>query len=143
MWVGQEPPLDLADVAQAPLPPAPLAPSLSLHWLAVEGTQPNVPQNPSQSSTSKAKGGGSSSSGTGSDATPGLAHVLSREMQLVLTQVLHHAFGHIFRIVMVHVILVQVLHLCLEPSNNHPHLMSCFLIAYFAFNLPPLNHGLP
>ena len=99
VWVGQEPPLDLADVAQAPLPPAPLAPSLSLHWLAVEGTQPNVPQNPSQSSTSKAKGGGSSSSSSsssssaGSDATPGLAHVLSREMQLVLTQVLHRTFA--------------------------------------------------
>jgi len=90
VWVGQEPPVELADVAQAALPPAPLAPSLSLHWLAVEGTQPKVPQNPSQSSASKGKGGRSSSSSTSStagDATPGLAHVLSREMQLVLTQV--------------------------------------------------------
>lgn len=91
VWVPLEPPLDLADVAQAALPAAPLAPSLALHWLAVEGAQPAVPQNPTPGSAAKGKGGSSSASakgGPGGDGgTPLLAHVLSREMQLVLTQV--------------------------------------------------------
>eukprot|EP01038_Epipyxis_sp_PR26KG_P010662 gene10662-14318_t len=38
--------LRLADLAAVQLPPCPLAPDLSLHWLAVNGNQPLIPENP-------------------------------------------------------------------------------------------------
>jgi hypothetical protein len=42
-------PLNLMNVASAPLPPAPLEAGCSLHWLAVDGAQPELPQNTSKS----------------------------------------------------------------------------------------------
>jgi hypothetical protein len=36
-----------ADFANVPLPPCPLLPALSLHWLAVKGVQPAISENPS------------------------------------------------------------------------------------------------
>ena len=41
--------LDFSAVLNATLPPAPVDVGLTLHWLAVEGVQPNVPQNPQSS----------------------------------------------------------------------------------------------
>ena len=41
--------LDFSTVLNASLPPAPVDVGLTLHWLAVEGVQPNIPQNPQQS----------------------------------------------------------------------------------------------
>ena len=38
--------LDFSTVLTATLPPAPVDVGLTLHWLAVEGVQPNIPQNP-------------------------------------------------------------------------------------------------
>ena len=43
--------LSLEDVLDAPLPPCPLEPSLRAHWLAANGVQPVIEENPSQSST--------------------------------------------------------------------------------------------
>ena len=40
--------VSLVQLARAPLPKCPLLPELSLHWLAVEGVQPLIPENPSQ-----------------------------------------------------------------------------------------------
>ena len=40
--------VSLVQLARAPLPKLPLLPELSLHWLAVEGVQPLIPENPSQ-----------------------------------------------------------------------------------------------
>lgn len=38
VWVRDQP-VELNEVVASPLPPVPLAPTLALHWLAVEGTQ--------------------------------------------------------------------------------------------------------
>ncbi len=38
--------VSLMDIAKQPLPPCPLQPELSLHWLAVDGAQPQIPENP-------------------------------------------------------------------------------------------------
>ena len=38
--------VNLLDLAKQPLLPCPLLPDLSLHWLAVEGAQPQIPENP-------------------------------------------------------------------------------------------------
>lgn len=40
--------VSLVQLARAPLPKCPLQPELSLHWLAVDGVQPLIPENPSQ-----------------------------------------------------------------------------------------------
>ena len=39
--------LQLADFCNVTLPDVPLKPVLALHWLAVNGTQPSIPENPS------------------------------------------------------------------------------------------------
>ena len=39
--------ISLDDFVQRPIPPKPLKPSVDLHWLAVNGIQPSIPQNPS------------------------------------------------------------------------------------------------
>ncbi|RYH28779.1 hypothetical protein EON65_10935 [archaeon] len=38
--------VSLIDLAKASLPSCPIKPQLSLHWLAVQGVQPNIPENP-------------------------------------------------------------------------------------------------
>uniref|UniRef100_A0A182PS80 Transcription initiation factor TFIID subunit 6 n=1 Tax=Anopheles epiroticus TaxID=199890 RepID=A0A182PS80_9DIPT len=42
----EEKEVDLADMVQGQTPKIPLEPSLRAHWLAVEGVQPTVPENP-------------------------------------------------------------------------------------------------
>ncbi len=39
--------VSLTDMAKAPLPKLPLAPELTMHWLAVDGVQPIIAENPS------------------------------------------------------------------------------------------------
>jgi len=38
--------IDLSELAKQPLPKIPLAPQVSFHWLAVDGSQPKIPENP-------------------------------------------------------------------------------------------------
>ena len=38
--------LDLNDLVSQPMPKIPLAPSLRAHWLAIDGVQPSIPENP-------------------------------------------------------------------------------------------------
>lgn len=45
---------DLAAAATAPLPPLPVGPSLALHWLAVDGVQPQIAENPSPGASAAA-----------------------------------------------------------------------------------------
>jgi len=81
--------VDVASVIGRPLPPAPVAPSFSLHWLAVEGVQPATPQNPPPLSSSSSALSSTSSSASvvpaGHESAGGLR--LSREEQLL--------FGHV------------------------------------------------
>jgi transcription initiation factor TFIID subunit 6 len=43
--------VNLLEFAKQPIPKCPLLPELSLHWLAVDGFQPLIPENPSASTT--------------------------------------------------------------------------------------------
>ena len=42
----EDPELNLADLLSEPLPPVPVEPSYTTHWLAVNGVQPGIAQNP-------------------------------------------------------------------------------------------------
>jgi transcription initiation factor TFIID subunit 6 len=59
--------LDFGELLRAPLPKCPVAPSFTAHWLAVDGAQPRVPQNP-QPGSSAADGSSSSSSSSSAAA---------------------------------------------------------------------------
>ncbi|KAJ5099606.1 Transcription initiation factor TFIID complex 60 kDa subunit [Penicillium argentinense] len=89
--------VDFEKLINAPLPKVPREVTFTGHWLAVEGVQPSIPQNPSSSDsrnlelTSKGPNANSTlaaMSGTG-DVTvkPLVKHVLSKELQLYFEKV--------------------------------------------------------
>jgi transcription initiation factor TFIID subunit 6 len=72
--------VDLTDIIAAPLPACPIDYSLSIHWLAVEGVQPAIPQNPSiEVITKKRK---PTIAEKIPEVKPVIEHILSRELQL-------------------------------------------------------------
>jgi transcription initiation factor TFIID subunit 6 len=82
----------LEDVISAPLPPCPVEPTFTVHWLAVNGKQPSIPQNASAAELREAlsKLLGDGNKGKKRLATHGaeangvkttVKHVLSREQQ--------------------------------------------------------------
>ena len=42
----EEKEVDLAELTSTPIPRLPLAPTLRAHWLAIDGVQPAIPENP-------------------------------------------------------------------------------------------------
>ena len=46
----------LEEIIKQPLPPCPREPCIVAHWLAVEGVQPAIPQNPSKEEAEKILG---------------------------------------------------------------------------------------
>jgi transcription initiation factor TFIID subunit 6 len=93
-WTAEQD-VDLTEAFQAPLPSAPLAPTYSKHWLAVDGVQPDIAQNPpkrksnqQQSTLSMHADHKSEGSGGGGDNGQAIvSHVLSYEMQLLFGKV--------------------------------------------------------
>ncbi len=98
----------LSDVVTAPLPKVPREVIMTAHWLAIEGVQPAVPQNPiaseTDSSSSAAPVGAAavvaaandgSGGGGGVDARPLVKHVLSEELRAYFANVTAavHAFA--------------------------------------------------
>ena len=81
--------VDFEKIVNQPLPKLPREVSLSAHWLAIEGVQPAIPQNPTLSD-SKQEGIISAASTSfaamstsdGVDVRPMVKHVLSKELQL-------------------------------------------------------------
>ena len=83
--------VDFEKLINAPLPKVPREMSFTAHWLAVEGVQPSIPQNPTQADQRNqellAKGPGANSTLTamsGNDnvsVKPLVKHVLSQELQ--------------------------------------------------------------
>lgn len=64
------------DFVQRTIPPRPLKPSLGVHWLAVNGVQPSIPQNPSIV-----------------EATSGIIPpTLPKELQVISFSLLQHGF---------------------------------------------------
>ncbi|KAL9598645.1 MAG: hypothetical protein Q9219_004391 [cf. Caloplaca sp. 3 TL-2023] len=89
--------VDFEKLINAPLPKVPREISMTAHWLAVEGVQPSIPQNPtpadSRSQDLVPKGPGANpnlAAISGSDnvtVKPLVKHVLSKELQLYFTNV--------------------------------------------------------
>eukprot|EP01114_Cavostelium_apophysatum_P004097 TRINITY_DN14252_c0_g1_i1.p1 TRINITY_DN14252_c0_g1~~TRINITY_DN14252_c0_g1_i1.p1 ORF type:complete len:419 (+),score=46.85 TRINITY_DN14252_c0_g1_i1:78-1334(+) len=80
--------VEFSDIINSALPKCPRDSSLASHWLAIEGVQPQIPQNPppvqaeTQASPTKKK----KPSGT-SRVRPLVKHVLSKELQLYYEKV--------------------------------------------------------
>ena len=76
----------LETVLNSPLPKGPVDPTFSLHWLAIEGVQPSIAQNPSEQSEVVDDSGTSPSttneSSAGVTIKTDVQHVLSKEQQL-------------------------------------------------------------
>ncbi|KKK16345.1 S-adenosylmethionine decarboxylase proenzyme [Aspergillus ochraceoroseus] len=89
--------VDFEKLINAPLPRVPREISFTAHWLAVEGVQPSIPQNPTAADSRNlelmAKGPNANStlaamSGNGNVAVkPLVKHVLSKELQLYFEKV--------------------------------------------------------
>nr|OQO25288.1 hypothetical protein B0A51_07072 [Rachicladosporium sp. CCFEE 5018] len=89
--------MDFEKLINAPLPKVPREMSFTAHWLAVEGVQPSIPQNPStadqRSQELLPKGGTASqtlaalSGAEGVTVKPLIKHVLSRELQLYFERI--------------------------------------------------------
>ncbi|KAJ5894568.1 Transcription initiation factor TFIID complex 60 kDa subunit [Penicillium taxi] len=89
--------VDFEKLINAPLPKVPREVSFTGHWLAVEGVQPSIPQNPTSADSRNlelvSKGPNVNStlaamSGTGDVAVkPLVKHVLSKELQLYFEKV--------------------------------------------------------
>ncbi|KAJ5672734.1 Transcription initiation factor TFIID subunit 6 [Penicillium longicatenatum] len=89
--------VDFEKLINAPLPKVPREVSFTAHWLAVEGVQPSIPQNPTAADSRNlelvSKGPNANStlaamSGTGDVAVkPLVKHVLSKELQLYFEKV--------------------------------------------------------
>ena len=72
VFVSEETEVDLAALLSAAPPRASAEPSLRAHWLAVNGVQPLVPENPVlPPSSERAAGGGGQSGGGGAPGTSG------------------------------------------------------------------------
>lgn len=81
----EEKDLDFKDVIEAPLPKAPLDTALVSHWLAIEGVQPAIPENPPQEALTAPQDNKAmmyKEDGGSIDLKLPVKHVLSRELQL-------------------------------------------------------------
>jgi len=89
--------MDLKDCVEKPLPKVPVGPSIFTHWLAIQGIQPKVPQNPiiedpetERKKQSKDKDQSkkiSTSVDTNVEFKPLVKHVLSEELQMYYEKV--------------------------------------------------------
>ncbi|KAI9802372.1 MAG: hypothetical protein M1833_001878 [Piccolia ochrophora] len=89
--------VDFEKLINAPLPKVPREISFTAHWLAVEGVQPSIPQNPTSADSRNQelvpRGPGANASLaalTGSDnvtVKPLVKHVLSKELQLYFEKI--------------------------------------------------------
>ncbi|OQR84460.1 transcription initiation factor TFIID subunit 6 [Achlya hypogyna] len=90
LFVPEDPEVAVTDILNAPLPLCPLVPSVNMHWLAVEGVQPQIPEN----DVLEASFGARSATSIADPAFTGdvvrkplVKHVLTDEMQLYYTKV--------------------------------------------------------
>jgi transcription initiation factor TFIID subunit 6 len=87
--------IDISEITNAPLPRCPRDISLHTHWLAIEGVQPAVPQNPTASDIAppptpkkrKVIPSEPNSDAITTEVKPIVKHVLSKEMQLYFEKI--------------------------------------------------------
>ena len=83
--------INLLELAKSPLPPpdsVPLIPSIHLHWLAIDGVQPSIPENPLVKNSWKASVGAP-------DVGDSTFQALSKEMKVLAPL---HFTEHVFRL---------------------------------------------
>ena len=103
----EDPELNLADLLAEPLPRMPIEPSFTTHWLAINGVQPDVPQNPDADDVAAASGkatgkkrlrdaeeGAAAEGAAAGGVTPLAKHALSAEEQTWLDKVTSAVQGH-------------------------------------------------
>ncbi|RPA84698.1 DUF1546-domain-containing protein [Ascobolus immersus RN42] len=94
----EEEEVDFEKLINAPLPKVPREVSFTAHWMAIEGVQPAIPQNPTQadagvrdSATKGATTANSISASAGNQERPSVKplvkHILSKELQLYFEKV--------------------------------------------------------
>ncbi|OAY55201.1 transcription initiation factor TFIID subunit 6 [Manihot esculenta] len=79
--------VEFKDVMGAPLPKAPLDTSVTVHWLAIEGVQPAIPENAPVEASSDGKKSEYKEDGLPVDVKLPVKHVLSRELQLYFDKI--------------------------------------------------------
>lgn len=88
--------IDFEKLINAPLPKVPREISFTAHWLAVEGVQPSIPQNPTQADqrnqelATKGQNANTLAAVSGNDnvqVKPLVKHVLSKELQLYFDRI--------------------------------------------------------
>lgn len=82
--------VEFKDIVDAPLPRAPLDTSVSAHWLAIEGVQPAIPENPAFEGLTAASDGKkyeNREDGISIDIKLPIRSVLSRELQLYFEKI--------------------------------------------------------
>jgi transcription initiation factor TFIID subunit 6 len=97
LYFLEDPELDIKECLRAPLPKLPIGPTITSHWLAIQGVQPKIPQNPApptdkdvgeQSKASLVTTGvtapipGDVTMTNGVEVKPLVKHVLSAELQM-------------------------------------------------------------
>ncbi|CAI0436286.1 unnamed protein product [Linum tenue] len=82
--------VEFKDVMESPLPKPPLHTAVTAHWLAIEGIQPAIPENPPVevlTATADAKRSEYKEDGLPVDIRLPVKHVLSRELQLYFEKI--------------------------------------------------------
>lgn len=96
LWYADDEEVDFEKIINAPLPKIPREVSFTAHWLAIEGIQPTIPQNPSGAEVSNEQEPKGATTGTSIaalgnqenvDVKPLIKHVLSKELLLYFERV--------------------------------------------------------
>ncbi|OQS05221.1 transcription initiation factor TFIID subunit 6 [Thraustotheca clavata] len=90
LFIPEDSEIRVFDILNAPLPLCPLVPNINMHWLAVEGVQPQIPENDVTDTnwTSRSTTSISDPAFVGNvTRKPLVKHVLTDEMQLYYTKV--------------------------------------------------------
>ncbi|ODQ68669.1 DUF1546-domain-containing protein [Nadsonia fulvescens var. elongata DSM 6958] len=95
LYYADDEEVDFEKIINQPLPKVPRAPTFTAHWLAIEGVQPAIPQNPLSSEIRSMplslRGSQTSNARTAlasmSEVKPLVKHVLSKELQLYFDRV--------------------------------------------------------
>lgn len=89
--------LDINNVIESFNPPEPIdSETYSIHWLAIDGIQPDIPENPSKNKKEiiESDNVGEEKEGEEQDIQVGIKHVLSRELQLYYEKVTKALMGN-------------------------------------------------
>lgn len=88
LYFADDDEIELSEILNAPLPQIPMHPMLNIHWLAVDGVQPMIPENESVEDDSSRRTSIKDDAFVNQvDRKPLVKHVLTEEMQLYYTNI--------------------------------------------------------